>query len=158
RIVSSIDPNDPSLTIDRNVGKVDIYGVDAEAGWKPIDHLSVYASATFQKSEIKQNLFLSVGGQPGTIPTQGKSFVMTPEREFSVRGQYDWNDLTFGLQAKYLSSRFVSDLNDDRIPGYAKFDLDIRYKLPWYNAQVQFNVDNLFDRFYISRSSTVTAA
>jgi iron complex outermembrane receptor protein len=84
---------------------------------------------------------------------------MTPEREFSGRAQYDWNDFTFGFQAKYLSSRFISDLNDDRIPGYAKFDLDVRYKLPWFGhaVTIQGNVDNLFDRNYISRSTTVNS-
>ncbi|WP_372782111.1 TonB-dependent receptor [Phenylobacterium sp.] len=158
RIVQSIDPNDPTLSIDRNVGDVDVYGFDGEVGIKPVEHLSLYASATIQKSEIKSNIAISVGGQPGFLPTKGKQFVMTPEREFSGRAQYDWNDFTFGLTAKYISSRFISDINDDRIPGYGKFDLDVNYKLPemfGMNTSVRVNVDNLFDRNYISRSSTV---
>jgi iron complex outermembrane receptor protein len=164
RIVQSVDPNDPTLSIDRNVGTVDIYGFDGEIGWRPIDHLSLYASATIQKSEIKNNIAVSVSvsgvSTPAFLPTAGKQFVMTPEEEFSGRAQYDWGDFTFGAQVKYLSSRYISDVNDDRIPGYAKFDLDIRYKLPWftqYHPQIQFNVDNLLDRDYISRSSTVNA-
>jgi iron complex outermembrane receptor protein len=164
RIVQSVDPNDPTLSIDRNVGTVDIYGFDGEVGWRPIDHLSLYASATIQKSEIKNNIAVSVsvGGvsTPAFLPTSGKQFVMTPEEEFSGRAQYDWNGFTFGAQVKYLSSRYISDVNDDRIPGYAKFDLDIRYNLPWftqYHPQIQFNVDNLLDRDYVSRSTTVNA-
>jgi iron complex outermembrane receptor protein len=164
RIVQSVDPNDPTLSIDRNVGTVDIYGFDGEVGWRPIDHLSLYASATIQKSEIKNNIAVSVsvGGvsTPAYLPTAGKQFVLTPEREFALRGQYDWGPLTVGLSGKYLSSRYISDVNDDRIPGYAKFDLDIRYNLPWfseYHPQIQFNVDNLFDRDFIARSSTVNA-
>ena len=160
RIVQSIDPNDPTLSIDRNVGRVRIYGFDGEVGIKPIDHLSLYASATIQKSEIRDNIAVSVGGVPAFLPTSGKSFVMTPEREFSGRAQYEWGDLTVGLQAKYISSRYISDLNDDRIPGYGKFDLDARYKLPAWagpNTSLQVNVDNLFDRFYVSRSSTVNS-
>jgi iron complex outermembrane receptor protein len=161
RIVQSFDPNDPTLSIDRNVGDVDIYGLDAEAGLKPIDHLSIYASATLQKSEIKSNIFIVVSGQTFALPTKGKQFVLTPEREFSLRAQYDWNGLTVGVQTKYLSSRWITDVNDDRIPGYAKVDLDIRYNLPWfteYKPQLQLNVDNLFDRFYIARSSTANAS
>jgi iron complex outermembrane receptor protein len=163
RIVQSVDPTDPTLSIDRNVGKVDIYGFDGEVGIKPMEHLSLYASATIQKSEIKDNIAVSVSvagvSTPAFLPTKGKQFVMTPEREFSGRAQYDIGDLTVGLQAKYLSSRFISDVNDDRIPGYATFGLDARYKLPWFGgrATLQANVDNLFDRDYISRSTTVNA-
>ncbi len=47
RIVQSIDVNDPTLSIDRNVGTVVVQGIDAEVGLKPIDHLSVYGSATY---------------------------------------------------------------------------------------------------------------
>jgi iron complex outermembrane receptor protein len=161
RIVQSIDPNDPSLSIDRNVGAVDIKGLDLEAGWRPIDALTLYGSASFIKSEIKDNLAIVVGGKAAFLPIAGKEFVMTPDREFSGRAQYDWNGFTFGFQGKYISARYISDTNDDRIPGYAKFDADVEYHFPDYNGvktSLRFNVDNLFDRFYISRSSTVNTA
>jgi len=159
RIVQSIDVNDPTLSIDRNVGTVVVQGVDAEAGWKPIDHLSLYASATYQDSEIKDNIAVSVGGQPAFLPTKGKEFVLTPKWQFSSRVQYDWNDFTIGLQGKYESSRWISDVNDDRIPGFATFSLDASYKLRFINDDtvIRVNVANLFDRFYIDRSSTVNA-
>jgi iron complex outermembrane receptor protein len=163
RIVQSIDPNDPTLSIDRNVGRVSIYGLDFELGVRPIDHLSLYASATIQKSEIKDNIVVPVTvsgvSTPAFLPTSGKQFVMTPQEEFSGRAQYDWNGLTFGVQAKYLSKRYISDMNDDSIPSYTKVDLDVRYKLPWFGGgmTLQANVDNLFDEDYISRSSTVNA-
>jgi iron complex outermembrane receptor protein len=145
---------------------VDIRGVDFEAGLRPLEHLSLYASATFQKSEIKKNIFVTVtingvSGIPAFLPTAGKEFTMTPDREFSGRAQYDIGDLTLGFQGKYISSRFSSDTNDDRIPGYAKFDLDAEYKFPEHNGiktSIRVNVDNLFDRFYISKVSTVNTA
>src|SRR6185503_10585589 len=121
RIVQSFDPNDPTLSVDRNVGKVTIYGVDFEAGWQPIDHLTLYGSASFVHSEIKDNIVVVVSGKTGFLPTAGKQFVMTPEREFGGRVQYEIGELTVGFQGKYNSSRFISDTNDDRIPGYAKF-------------------------------------
>lgn len=161
RIVQSFDPNDPTLSVDRNVGKVTIYGVDFEAGWQPIDHLTLYGSASFVHSEIKDNIVVVVSGKTGFLPTAGKQFVMTPEREFGGRVQYEIGELTVGFQGKYMSSRFISDTNDDRVPGYAKFDLDARYDLPTYRGvktSLQLNVDNLFDRFYISRSTTVNTA
>jgi iron complex outermembrane receptor protein len=161
RIVQSFDPNDPTLSVDRNVGKVDIKGVDFEAGWRPMEHLTLYGSATLQKSEIKDNIVVVVSGKTAFLPTAGKQFVMTPEREYAGRIQYDMGGFTFGFQGKYMSSRWISDVNDDRIPAYAKFDLDVSYKLPdvmGAKTELRANVDNLFDRFYISRSTTVNSA
>jgi iron complex outermembrane receptor protein len=161
RIVQSFDPNDPTLSVDRNVGKVTIKGLDLEAGWRPIDNLTLYGSASFIDSEIKDNVVIVVSGKTAFLPTAGKEFVMTPDREFSGRAQYDWNGFTFGFQGKYISARYISDTNDDRIPGYAKFDADVEYDFPEYNGvktSLRFNVDNIFDRFYVSRSSTVNTA
>ncbi|HEX3699154.1 MAG TPA: TonB-dependent receptor [Phenylobacterium sp.] len=160
RIVQSIDPNDPTLSIDRNVGTVQIYGVDFEAGWRPIDHLTLYGSASFTHSEIKNDLAIVVSGKAAILPISGKQLVMTPEREFSGRAQYDVGPLTFGLEAKYISSRFISDTNDDRIPGSADFDLDLTYDIPGVgqHTSLRLNVDNLLNRFYISRSTTVNTS
>jgi len=159
RIVQSIDVNDPTLSIDRNVGTVVVQGIDAEAGWKPIDHLSLYSSVTYQDSEIKDDIQVVASGQTAFLPTKGKEFVLTPKWQFSGRVQYDWHDLTIGLQGKYQSSRWISDVNDDRIPGFATFSLDASYKLKFINDDtvIRVNVANLFDRFYIDRSSTVNA-
>lgn len=159
RIVQSVDPDDPTLSIDRNVGNVRIYGVDLEAGLRPIEHLSLYASATLQHSEIKDNYFVNLSGHSIAIPTAGQQFVMTPEREFAGRVQYDVGNLTLGLDGKYTSARYISDTNDDRIPAYAVFNFDAEYKLPgWEDTSVRVNVANLLDRKYISRASTVTTA
>jgi iron complex outermembrane receptor protein len=155
RIVSSPDPTDPTLSIDRNVGDVRIYGVDIEAGYQPIEHLNIYASANFNKSEVKKDYTLSTSGTSFQLPVAGKELVMTPDRIFNGRISYDFGDLTLGLQGKYMSSRWIDDLNSTRIPGYAVFGLDARYDLPFFKGSyIQVNVQNLFDRFYISRSTT----
>lgn len=154
RIVSSPDPNDPTLSIDRNVGDVRIYGVDLELGYKPIEHLNIYASANFNKSKVKKDYTLSTGGISFQLPVSGKELVLTPDQIFNGRVSYDFGDLTVGAQARYMSSRWLDDLNTTRIPGYAVFGLDARYNLPYFNSYVQLNVQNLFDRFYISRATT----
>ncbi|MDE2487020.1 MAG: TonB-dependent receptor [Alphaproteobacteria bacterium] len=161
RIVQSYDPNDPSISIDRNVGAVRIYGVDFEAGVRPIEHLSLYGSATFQNSDIKDNVVIVVGGQTAYLPTAGKQFVLTPKRQFAGRIQYDLGELTLGFEGKYESSRFVSDVNDQSIPAYSVFNLDAEYRLPAFNgvhSSLQLKVDNIFDKTYFTRSSTVNAA
>jgi iron complex outermembrane receptor protein len=155
RIVSSPDPNDPTLSIDRNVGDVRIYGVDIEAGYKPIEHLNIYGSANFNKSRVKKNYVLTTSGITFELPVAGNELVMTPDRVFNGRISYDFGDLSVGFQGKYMSSRWIDDLNSTRIPAYAVFGLDARYDLPFFKGSyIQVNVQNLFDRFYISRSTT----
>jgi iron complex outermembrane receptor protein len=156
RIVSSPDPNDPTLSIDRNVGDVRVYGVDIEGGWRPMEHLNVYGSANFNKSEVKNNYTLSTSGISFQLPVKGKELVMTPDRVFNGRVSYDIGDLTIGINGRYMSSRWIDDLNSTRIPAYAVFGLDARYTLPFFERRsfVQLNIQNLLDRYYISRATT----
>ena len=80
RIVQSFDPSDPTLSIDRNIGQVDIYGLDLEAGAHPFEHFSIYASAGFMKSDVKSNeVVAAVSGVAFALPTQGKQLVLSPE-------------------------------------------------------------------------------
>lgn len=155
RIVSSPDPNDPTLTIDRNVGDVRIQGVDVEVGYSPLDNLHLYGSANFNDSKILKDYTLSTSGISFQLPVKGKELVLTPSKIFNARVTYDAGPVTFGLTGRYTSSRWIDDLNTDRIPGYAVFNADARWSLPWYeDAYLQFNVLNIFDRKYISRATT----
>src|SRR6202012_1098437 len=62
-IVQSIAPNDPSLSIDRNVGAVTLYGIDAEGGFRVNEHVSLYASYTWEHSQLDDNYTLNAGGK-----------------------------------------------------------------------------------------------
>jgi iron complex outermembrane receptor protein len=164
RIVQSIDPNDPTSSIDRNVGAVRVDGVDLEIGWTPIEHLHVYGSANWNDSELKSNINVATSSTTAgvvtyynlALPTKGKELVLTPDQIYSARISYDFGPLTVGFQGKYLGDRYISDTNDAKIGGYATFGFDARYTLPYFNGQsyVQLNVSNMFNRYYLSRSTT----
>jgi iron complex outermembrane receptor protein len=155
RIVSSPDPNDPTLTIDRNVGDVRIRGIDIEVGYNPIDHLHIYGSANFNQSKVKGNYTLSTSGVSFQLPVKGAELVLTPDRIYNGRVSYDLGPVTVGVQGKYTSSRFIDDINSTKIPAYAIFGLDVKYHIPYgEDSYVQLNVQNLLDRFYISRATT----
>ena len=157
RIVQSYDPNDPTLSIDRNVGDVEVKGVDIEGGWTIVDHLNLYGSANFNSSRLKSNYIVQSGGVTFALPTKGKELVMTPDRTFAGRATYDIGPFTFGGEFKYISSRFVSDTNDASIPGYVVYGLDARLALPQMPGSfLQVNVQNLFDKYYFSRTTTVS--
>ena len=157
RIVQSFDPTDPTLSIDRNVGDVEVKGVDIEGGATPMDGVNLYASANFNNSRLKSDYVVQTAGVTFNLPTKGKELVMTPDRTFAGRATYDIGAFTFGGSVKYISSRFVSDTNDASIPGYVVWGLDARLKLPKIaGGYLQVNVQNLFDKYYISRSTTVS--
>ena len=183
RVVSTLD-NDPTsptfgLTVDRNIGKVQTQGVEGSLGWRVTDAISLYASATYTDSELQEDQVAlaftcpatpPTGTAPGAgctagttqywyLPTKGKKVVETPEWQATFRG--DWQateELSLGLQAKWVDDRFTTDVNDEKVPGYTVVDFDARYDLTntfgIKDAYVQFNVTNLFDSFHAGNISS----
>jgi iron complex outermembrane receptor protein len=156
RIEQTFDPNDPTVSIDRNVGDARVYGIDIEAGLNPIEHFHLYASANFNHSEYLANYFSSSNGVTFVVPSKGKELLLTPDRTFSFRASYDMGPITVAISSKYISRRFISDINDLSLGGYAVWGFDARYNLPFFNGKsyIQFNVQNLFNRLYFSRATT----
>lgn len=159
-IVGSPDRTDPTISIDRNVGKVTLYGVDLELGVKPVEHLSVYASAAFMHSKLENNYQQSGSLGVGDLPVKGKELVMTPDQTFALRGQYDIGPLTIGIQAKYTGQRYITDTNDTSLPGFTVVDLDAEWKLEGFgkNTRIQINASNIGNAQYFTRASTTSAA
>jgi iron complex outermembrane receptor protein len=161
RVVTAFDP-DLGANVDRNVGKVELQGVDAEVGWRANDDLTVYASASYIESELQENI-------PGTtagsfIATKGKSLVETPDWTFGGRVQYAFNEfLTVALQGKYVGDRFSNDINTEIAEAYTVFDANATVDLRGIGLErtfLQINATNIFDEGYlgnISSSSTGTA-
>jgi iron complex outermembrane receptor protein len=161
-IVQSVDPLDPTLSIDRNVGGVTLYGIDAEGGFRFNEHVSLYGSYTWEHSSLDNNYVVNAGGTPFTLPVQGKSLVLTPDMMATGRVQVTQGDFTFGMQAKYTGPRYTDDMNSQqfRIAGYTTADFDATYAIPSTMGHVllQFNATNLFNARYYARSTTVGSA
>jgi iron complex outermembrane receptor protein len=159
RIIASFD-QDLGISIDRNVGTVDLYGVDFQAGVKPIENLNLYAFGSYTHSEVKDDFQYSA---TVVVPTAGKQLVETPEWMFGGRAEYKIAGFTLGAQIKYVSSRYSTDVNDESSPAYTVVDADIRYDLAalghgLQGSWLQLNVTNLFDKDYLgSISSKFTA-
>ena len=154
RIVSSFDndPNSPTFnfSVDRNLGPVQQQGFDGSVEWLVTDNLSVYAAASYNSSEVQDDLALSA---TTFLPTKGKTIVETPEWTFNLRADWAITDAwSVGLQGKYVGDRFTTDVNDEVAPSYTVVDFDSRYDLTdtfgIRNAYLQFNITNLFDEEY----------
>ena len=161
-IVQSVDPNDPTLSIDRNVGEVTLYGIDAEAGFHVNDHVTLYGSYTWEHSQLDNNYVVSAGGKAFVLPVQGKELVLTPDMMGAGRVQVTQGPFIIGLQGKYTGPRYVDDMNTQayRLAGYATADFDAQYAVPSTGGHVvlQFNATNLFNTRYYARSTTVGSA
>ena len=155
-IVSSVDPLDPTLSIDRNVGDVHLYGIDLESAWQVTPDFSLYASGTLMKSALQANYDVAVNGVSVPLPVKGKELVLAPDEQFSLRGQYTMGDFVLGLQAKYEGKRYLDDINSVSIDGFTVFNLDAEYnfKISDLKSVLQLNVDNIFGANYYSRSTT----
>jgi iron complex outermembrane receptor protein len=160
-IVTAFDRTDPTISIDRNVGAVTLYGVDLEAGVKPVQNMLLYASASFMKTRLGSNYAVpTVAGSADALvdlPTKGKELVVSPDQTYVVRAEYKFfGALNVGVQAKYTGRRFTSDVNDQQIGAFTVADLDAEFTVPGTGGRtvLQLNVNNLFGANYLSRASS----
>jgi iron complex outermembrane receptor protein len=94
-------------------------------------------------------------------PLQGKELVETPDLMVGGRINYELGDFVFGIQGKYTSKRWMTDLNDLSVAGYTVWDIDARWKLDKIHpgSFLQLNVQNLFSaRYYGSLVGTEPTA
>jgi iron complex outermembrane receptor protein len=154
RIVSSFDP-DLGVTVDRNIGSVTLQGIDAEIGWKATDTFFVYASTSYNKSEVNDDIPLSA---TTFLPTKGKEIVETPEWTASLRGVYEVDEFVrLGMQGKYVGDRWSTDVNDEIAEAYITVDADLQVDLDIIglgDMLLQMNATNLLDEDYLGNIGT----
>jgi iron complex outermembrane receptor protein len=162
RIVQSFDPLDPTLSIDRNIGDVNIYGVDLEAGASPFEHFTVYASAEFTKSDVKSDEVVAASGAVAlSLSTHGKELVLQPDQTFAANARYDFGWMDIGANVKYQGKRWLDDINTVQTPDITTVNADARIPLSWWglqNTYLQLNAYNLTNTRQPYRFSSVTNA
>ena len=158
RIVTSFD-QEQGISIDRNIGSVNVAGVDAEASVQLMPELSIYGSASYTHSRVSAGpqaiILVGAGGAP--INLAGKTLVETPDWTMSQRVEYKWGGLTMGFGGKYVGARFATDNNDYKVPGYFTADADLTYDLGeigWTGSYLKVNGYNLFNEKYLGSISS----
>ena len=153
RIVTSFDA-DQGISVDRNVGNVDIKGVEASVDVRPFPWLFFRGFGSYIDSEVKGDTRLS---STVTALTAGKRLAETPEWQYGYLAQVTFGPASVGAVYKHVGSRFATDTNDIRVSDYDTLDLDARFDLNEFglkNTFLQFNVSNVFDRKYLGNIST----
>ena len=129
-------------------------GFDAQLGFSPIESLSLYASASYNESEIQDDYRSSA---TTTIPVGGKTLVETPDWTFVLSARYEAGPLEAGIQARYVGERWLTDVNDLAVPSYTVVNADARFDLGYFGfdgTNVSINVINLFDEQYFGSLGT----
>lgn len=152
RILSTYD-RELDAYFDRNVGDVDLYGFDSQIGFSPVEGLSIYASASYTDSEIKEDYY----DGSTLIQVGGKTLVEVPDWTFGLRANYETGPLQVGAQAKYVGERWLTDENDLAVPSYITVNADARFDLGYFgykNSSIALRVINLFDEQYYGSLGT----
>ncbi|MCU0760188.1 MAG: TonB-dependent receptor [Steroidobacteraceae bacterium] len=156
RIVSSFDA-DLGFSVDRNLGRVDLQGIDMQAGWRVAEFLTLSGAASYNESEVKQNVPLTA---TTFLATQGKQLVETPDWTYSLRADFRFGQgFAAGIQGKYVGERAATDINDEFAPSYTVVDLDVGYTVEvsdGMNLEAQLNVLNLLDEEYFGSIASGT--
>jgi iron complex outermembrane receptor protein len=131
RTASAFDP-ELNVSVFRNLGRVDKYGIDGYVSYQPIKELNVYLFGSYLKSEIKDDLIIgecsaaqvtakypgcTAVGQNILAPTAGKREAGAPKYTLggTVRGTV--GPVEIGVTAKRTGPRFLFDTNEPLFAG-----------------------------------------
>ncbi len=161
RIVSTFDANQ-GISVDHNVGSVNIDGVDAEADIFPYDDFSAYTSVSYEHSRVAAGPLSTINlNAAGTVfvSIAGKELVETPDWTVSQRYQYKLGSVTMGFGGKFVGRRFSTDANEKAgvVPSYTTFNADLTYDLGdvgWRGSYLKLNATNLLNKKYFSSVGT----
>lgn len=137
-----------------NVGDVETSGAEAAMDWRLGGGFSLFGSLSWNSSEYASNYL------DGTtlVPTDGKTVVDTPEMLANVELRYAADALEARIGMKYTDERFITFVNDSRVPDYWVTDASVSYRFGDLgfakDLKATLNVTNLFDEDYFASVGT----
>lgn len=165
RLASAFD-RDLDVTIYRNLGRVDKYGIDGSLAVQPIPEFSLYLFGSYLKSKIKEDVETGTdaAGAPIFAATAGKREAGAPVYTLGARASGYVGPVELGAQVKRTGPRYVNDQNlpiviggtqvyGRKTPAYTTVDLNAKLKLDFAGLGdktfLQLNVVNVFDKLYV---------
>jgi iron complex outermembrane recepter protein len=149
RLASSFDP-DANTTIYRNLGKVTYWGIDGSVSVRPIDAVGLYVFGSWKDTDIKDDV--QTGGT-AFAATAGKQVSGTSHKSYGGTAEVNLGPISLGATAKYTGSRWVNDINTQKVPGYWLVNLNARVGLEWVGLNdktfIQLNMYNATDEVYV---------
>ncbi len=136
-----------------NAGSVTSKGAEIGVLWKPLDWMTWYNSASYNKSTYDENLNWCTTTCV-IKATAGKQQVDTPKQMLSSVVTLKHDGFWASLQGKYTGRRYYTYTNDQSFAGYTTFDLGLGYKFDEVSfmkgAKASLNITNLTNKRYAS--------
>jgi iron complex outermembrane receptor protein len=136
-----------------NAGSVTSKGAEVGVLWKPLEWLTWYNSASYNKSTYDENLNWCTTTCV-IKATAGKQQVDTPKEMASSVVTLNHDGFWASLQGKYTGRRYYTYTNDQSFGGYTTFDLGLGYKFDnvsfMKGAKASLNITNLTNKRYAS--------
>lgn len=138
--VATTDPNNANYQV--QTGQVRSRGIEAEAHANVTDELKLIASYAYLNQRVTADTSLE-----GTRPT------IAPRHNAALWADYTLHkgplrNLGFGAGVRYMSNTEGSSTDTFQVPGRVLVDAAVHYD--WQNWRLGLNVNNLFNREYIS--------
>jgi iron complex outermembrane receptor protein len=159
RIVTTYDA-EQGISVDHNIGSVNMDGVDGTITVRPMDGLSIFNSVSYEHTRVSAGPLSTVNlNAAGTVTVSiaGKEVVETPNWTFDQRYQYKFDNFVLGIGGKFVGRRYATDANDYRLPSYVTVNMDATYNLVdlgWPESYIKFNAENLFNEKYFGSVQT----
>jgi len=151
-----------------NAGDADVWGLEGEATWEPIDMLRLSANFAYTNSELGNfilgNPFVQGGQTVQTIPNQavlnGGDVALTPDFTMTLSAQYTYDLGKYGTLSPFLQFFYSNGYQTNDIPfdgsiqdSYTKTDITIT----WMDADERFSiagyVQNLENEAVLNRTT-----
>jgi catecholate siderophore receptor len=137
------DPNDPSHTV--LTGAQRSRGIELGLERSVTSRWLVSAGYALQKAEITDTT---------AAAPKGREVPLVPRHSFSLWNRYDLTrNMGVGLGLIARSKSYATISNAVKLPGYARVDAALFYKLPG-GIQAQLNVENLLGAHYFATANS----
>lgn len=138
-VIVLIDPDNPGAGTELGGGQRS-RGFEIAVAGNLTRALSLVGAYTYQEAEFTRAISASV--------QEGAEIPNAPRHSASLWGRYEVTpDLGIALGATWQGPRFAAQDNLVRLPGYARLDGAVYYRIN-DNLDVQLNVENLLDNHY----------
>ncbi|MHB1230004.1 MAG: TonB-dependent receptor family protein [Halothiobacillus sp.] len=142
-----------------NVGSITSKGVELASNWHPVERFNLYTALTLNQSKFDQNYQASA---TSLVQSAGKTVPDSPKAMLFADASYNVSGYFAGINGKYVGQRYSTVDNTESAPAYTVFGLRAGYKVKKFygmnDFRVQLNVENIFDKSYLSSMYTGTTA
>lgn len=128
------------------IGEVNVRGLELEAKVALTNQLNLTAAYTYLDAEIKVDANAAiVGKRPEIVPKHMASVWA----DYTIPGNGTLGDLTLGAGARFVAGLEADNENTITLPSRTVFDVAAKYMVT-DNVALSLNVENLFDKEYIT--------